>query len=159
MLKSPTTTQKDKEVVTKLSRIAGIKSLKEFGETMFSGGASITTQDARKLITADFKTFEEYGVKFGIGQCEVTQFDGIDDIKEKWLKVLDDVKKENKLSWAMIVITNIIKEDSIMLSTPYEKEKFLKYQKMSDNQYFCPGVLSRKIQILPEVIRTLSNEE
>lgn len=158
MLKSPTTTQKDHEVVTKLLRIAGIKSLKEFCETMFSGGESITAQDARKLITADFKNFEEYGVKFGIGQCEVTQFEGIEDIKEKWLQVLDDVKRENKLSWAMIVITNIIKEDSIMLSTPYEKEKFLKYQKMSDNQYFCPGVLSRKIQILPEVIRTLSNE-
>lgn len=158
MLKSPTTTTKDKEVVTKLARIAGIKSLKEFGETMFSGGASIVTQDARKLITADFKTFEEYGVKFGIGQCEVTQFEGIEEIKDKWMGILEDVKKENGLEWAMIVITNIIKEDSIMFSTPFAKEKLLKYEKMSDGQYFCPGVLSRKIQILPEVIRTLSND-
>ena len=59
----------------------------------------------------------------------------------------------------MIVITNIILEDSIMLCTPFpEKEKLLQYKKMSDNQYFCPGVLSRKIQILPEIIRTLSND-
>ena len=72
--------------------------------------------------------------------------------------ILEDVKKENGLEWAMIVITNIIKEDSIMFSTPFAKEKLLKYEKMSDGQYFCPGVLSRKIQILPEVIRTLSND-
>ncbi|OHT08349.1 inorganic pyrophosphatase/exopolyphosphatase [Tritrichomonas foetus] len=159
ILKSPTTTKADRDVATKLTRIAGLKSLKEFGETMFSGGASITTQDARKLICADFKTFEEFGVKFGIGQCEVTQFQGIDEIKDHWMEVLETVKKENGLQWAMIVITNIIREDSIMLSTPFpEKEKLLTYERMSAGQYFCPGVLSRKIQILPEVIRCLSNE-
>ena len=115
------------------------------------------TQDARKLITADFKTFEEYRIKFGIGQCEVIQFQGIDEVKSHWLEVLNQVKEENKLKWAMIVITNIILEDSIMLCTPFpEKEKQLQYKKMSENQYFCPEVLSRKIQILPEVIRTLS---
>lgn len=59
----------------------------------------------------------------------------------------------------MIVITNIILEDSIMLSTDFpEKEKNIQYQKMSDHQFFCPGVLSRKIQILPEVIRAITNE-
>lgn len=159
IMKSPTCTQRDKEVVSILANIAGIDSVKEFGKTMFSGGASITTQDARKLITADFKTFEEYGIKFGIGQCEVTQFQGIEDVKAQWIQVLEDMKKEHKLQWAMIVITNIILEDSIMLCTPYpEKEKLLQYKKMSDQQYFCPGVLSRKIQILPEVIRTLSND-
>lgn len=126
---------------------------------MFSGGASITTQDPRKLIKADFKCFEEYGIKFGIGQCEVTQFEGIDEVKDKWLKVLDDVRKEHNPQLAMIVITNIILEDSIMLSTDFpEKEKNIQYQKMSDHQIFCPGVLSRKIQILPEVIRAITNE-
>ncbi|KAH0786476.1 putative manganese-dependent inorganic diphosphatase [Histomonas meleagridis] len=158
MLKSPTTTLIDQEVAAKLTRIAGIQSLQNFGETMFSGGASITTQDARKLITSDFKIFSEYGTKFGIGQCEVTQFQGIDEIKEHWLEVLEQVKQENKLDWAMIVITNIIKEDSIMLMTPYpEKEKKLKYERQSNQEYLCPGVLSRKIQILPEIIRVLSD--
>ena len=160
ILKSPTTTQRDREVVEKLAKIAGISSVKEFGQIMFSGGASITTQDPRKLIKADFKCFEEYGVKFGIGQCEVTQFDGIDEVKEKWLQTLEEVRKENKLQWALIVITNIILEDSIMLTTTFpEKEKNIQYQKMSDHQFFCPGVLSRKIQILPEVIRAISNED
>lgn len=158
ILKSPTTTQIDREVVMKLMRIAGIRDLKEFGQTMFSGGASITTQDPRKLITADFKTFEEYGVKFGIGQCEVTQFDGVEEIKDKWLEVLEDVRKQNQLEWAMIVITNIIMEDSLMLSTPYPKTKLLKYEEDKNGIFHCPGVLSRKIQILPEVIRVLSNE-
>lgn len=159
ILKSPTTTIIDKEVVQKLCHIAQVKSLQEFGQIMFSGGASIVTQDARKLITADFKSFDECGIKFGIGQCEVTRFQGIDEIKAKWIEILESLKKELKLEWAIIVITDIIHENSIMLCTPFpEKERLIKYEKMSEHQFFCPGVLSRKIQILPEIIRTLSNE-
>lgn len=160
ILRSPTTTQTDKEVVHKLVRVAGVENLQEFGQTMFSGGASITTQDARKLILADFKMFDECNVKFGIGQCEVTQFQGVDDIKEKWIQVLEDVKRENNIQLAIVVITNIIDEDSIMLTTPFPKlEKNIKYKKDSEGKYLCPGVLSRKIQILPEIIRVLSNDD
>ena len=158
MLKSPTTTQRDKEIAHKLAQVAKIKDLKLFGETMFSGGASITTQEPRKLITADFKCFDEAGVKFGIGQCEVATFQGVDEVRTKWLDVLNEVKQENGLEWAMVVITNIIQEDSIMLTTPHQLEENLSYKKMSDGQYFCPGVLSRKIQVLPEIIRVVSGE-
>jgi manganese-dependent inorganic pyrophosphatase len=158
ILKSPTTTDTDREVAHKLARIAKVKDLKHFGETLFSGGASITTQDPRKLICADFKCFNECGVQFGIGQCEVTTFEGVDEVKVRWLDVLERVKKENKLEWAMVVITNIIREDSIMLCTRHLAESKLSYKKDSDGQYDCPGVLSRKIQVLPEVIRVLGEE-
>ena len=158
MLKSPTTTQRDREIAHKLAQIARVRDLKAFGETMFSGGASITTQDPRKLITADFKCFDESGVKFGIGQCEVTTFEGVSEVKQTWLEVLNQVKQENGLEWAMVVITNIIQEDSILITTTHQLEEGLSYKKMSDNQYFCPGVLSRKIQVLPEVIRVVSHD-
>jgi manganese-dependent inorganic pyrophosphatase len=158
ILRSPTTTETDKEVAHKLARIAHVTDLKKFGETMFSGGASISAQDPRKLICADFKCFQEHGVSFGIGQCEVTTFQGVSEVKAKWLEVLEQVKTENKLEWAMIVITNIIKEDSIMLSTKYPLEARLQYKKSSEQEYLCPGVLSRKIQVLPEVIRVLADD-
>jgi manganese-dependent inorganic pyrophosphatase len=158
ILRSPTTTETDREVAHKLARIARVTDLKKFGETMFSGGASISSQDPRKLICADFKCFNEIGVSFGIGQCEVTTFQGVGDVKVRWLEVLEEVKKENKLEWAMIVITNIIHEDSIMLSTKYPLEAKLQYKKQSEQEYFCPGVLSRKIQVLPEIIRVLADD-
>lgn len=156
MLKSPTTTQRDREIAHKLAQVAKIGDLRVFGETMFSGGASITAQDPRRLITADFKCFDEGGVKFGIGQCEVTTFQGVGDVKERWLEVLNNVRQENGLEWAMIIITNILMEDSILLATPHPLAEKLSYKRMSDSQYFCPGVLSRKIQVLPEVIRVVT---
>ena len=158
MLKSPTTTQRDKEIAHKLTQIAKVKDLKLFGETMFSGGASLSSQDPRKLITADFKCFDEGGIKFGIGQCEVTTFQGVNDVKQRWLEVLNDVRQENGLEWAMVIITNIIEEDSILLTTTHQLEESLTYKRMSNSQYFCPGVLSRKIQVLPEIIRVVQHE-
>jgi manganese-dependent inorganic pyrophosphatase len=158
ILRSPTTTETDKEVAHKLARIAKVTDLKKFGETMFSGGASISAQDPRKLICADFKCFQEHGVSFGIGQCEVTTFQGVAEVKERWLEVLDEVKTENKLEWAIIVITDIIHENSIMLVTKHAREEKLQYKKESEQEYLCPGVLSRKIQVLPEIIRVLGDD-
>jgi manganese-dependent inorganic pyrophosphatase len=158
LLRSPTTTERDREIAHKLGQIAGIRDLNAFGEAMFAGGASITSQDPVKLITADLKLFSEAGVAFGIGQCEVTTFQGVEQVKAKWMEVLERLKRENNLQWIMVLITNIIKEDSILLCTTHQAEARLSYQKMGPGQYFCPGVLSRKIQALPEVTRVLMDE-
>jgi manganese-dependent inorganic pyrophosphatase len=74
------------------------------------------------------------------------------------MEVLERLKKENKLQWIMVLITNIIKEDSILLSTAHQAEERLSYERMAPGQYFCPGVLSRKVQTLPEVTRVLADE-
>jgi manganese-dependent inorganic pyrophosphatase len=158
MLRSPTTTERDREIAHKLGQIAGIRDLNAFGEAMFAGGASITSQDPLKLITADLKLFDEAGVAFGIGQCEVTTFQGLEEVKGRWMEILERLKHENKLQWIMILITNIIKEDSMLLCTAFPAESKLSYQRRGPGQYFCPGVLSRKIQTLPEVTRVLKDE-
>jgi manganese-dependent inorganic pyrophosphatase len=159
ILKSPTTTNKDREIARRLAAIAGVRDIKAFGEEMFSGGAALTSQEARKMIMADFKCFDEKGVKFGIGQCEVTTLEGISEIKENWMEVLETVRKENGLQWALMIITNIIKEDSALLCTKFQAESKLVYSRESEGQYFCPGVLSRKVQVLPAVMRALEDEE
>jgi manganese-dependent inorganic pyrophosphatase len=158
MLRSPTTTERDREVAHKLARIAGLRDLNAFGEAMFAGGASITSQDPVKLITADLKLFTEAGVAFGIGQCEVTTFQGLEEVKAKWMEVLERLKRENGLQWIMILITHIIKEDSILLCTAHPAEARLSYQKMAPGQYFCAGLLSRKIQALPEITRVILDD-
>jgi manganese-dependent inorganic pyrophosphatase len=158
LLRSPTTTERDREIALKLGQIAGIRDLNAFGEAMFASGATITTQDPLTLITSDLKMFSEACISFGIGQCEVTTFQGVEEVKGKWLDVLERTKKQHNLQWIMILITNIIKEDSILLCTNHEAEAKLSYQKMGHGQYFCPGLLSRKIQLLPEVTRVLADE-
>jgi manganese-dependent inorganic pyrophosphatase len=156
MLKSPTTTFEDFTAVQDLCLIAKIADMQVFGETMFSSGASLANENPRKMIEADFKKYTELGVAFGIGQCEVTTLSDVDDYKDRYIAQLEEVRKGYSLDWAMFLITDVVKENSILLSTSMPiLERKLAYTKESDGKFFLPGVLSRKKQLLPEVLRVL----
>ncbi|MGD1822059.1 MAG: putative manganese-dependent inorganic diphosphatase [Pleomorphochaeta sp.] len=156
ILKSPTTTQEDVRISKLLCNAAGIDNLKEYGEKMFASGISISKQDPRSVIEGDFKVYKEHGLKVGIGQCEVTTLKDIDEYKERYLKILEEVKRSNGLDWALFMITNVIKENSILLTTGLDTVEYkLIYEKQDEKTFFLPKVLSRKKQLLPEIIRVL----
>ncbi|WP_320127797.1 putative manganese-dependent inorganic diphosphatase [uncultured Sphaerochaeta sp.] len=156
MLKSPTTTFEDFTAVEDLCLLGKIEDMKTFGQTMFSSGASLSNENPKKMIEADFKRYSEFGITFGIGQCEVTTLSDVDDYKDRYILQLEEVKKAYNLDWAMFLITDVVKENSILLLTPLPGlDRKLSYEKESDGKYFLKGVLSRKKQLLPEVLRVL----
>ncbi len=156
ILKSPTTTLDDKVVVQQLAQIAGIEDVQAFGEELFRAGASLGDQNPRKLIESDFKQYQEFGVKFGIGQCEVTTLSGVDEVKEQFIKTLQEICVAYALDWALFLITDVVKEGSVLLCTAYpQSEGKIAYTKESEGKYLLPGVLSRKKQLLPELLRVL----
>lgn len=156
ILKSPTTTSEDIRIAKLLCDAAGISDIKAFGEEMFASGISIAKQIPRDVIEGDFKIYKERGLKFGIGQCEVTTLKDLDDYKDIYLKTLQEVKRSHGLDWALFLITNVVKQNSVLLTTGLDtvEYKFI-YEKKADYTFFLPGVLSRKKQLLPEVIRVL----
>ncbi len=156
ILKSPTTTSEDIRIAEVLCKAAKVEDLKVFGEKMFASGLSIAKQNPRTVIDGDFKIYKERGLKVGIGQCEVTTLKDIDDYKDKYLATLEEVKNSHGLDWALFLITNVVKENSILLTTGLDtvEYKFI-YEKVTDKIFFLPNVLSRKKQLLPEIIRVL----
>lgn len=156
MLKSPTTTFEDYTAVQDLLSIAGVDDMYQFGETMFSGGASLANSEARAMIEGDFKRYKESGVSFGIGQSEVTTLDDVEDYRARYLDELEMIKKAYNLDWALFLVTDVVKENSVLLLTsmPIAEQK-LAYEKASEGMYLLPQVLSRKKQLLPEIIRVI----
>ena len=73
----------------------------------------------------------------------------------RYLKALDEVKTRNGLDWALVMITDVISEHSILLSTAFSSEKQLPYSRMDEHVYDMPGVMSRKKQLLPEIINAI----
>lgn len=154
MLKSPTTTDIDRETASELCRIAGIE-FDEFCKELFSEGSSLSKLDVAKAVGGDFKMYNEKNVRFGIGQVEVTALDDVDEVKDKYLSELENVRQKEKLDWAMLLVTNVLSEDSVLLITDFAKNYRFIYEEKSKGQYLLPGVLSRKKQLLPEVLRVL----
>ncbi len=154
MLKSPTTTAVDRITADRLAKAADT-TIEEFCKKLFSGGDSLSSLDVMKVIGGDFKKYNELGVDFGIGQVEVTTLDDVPSVAEKYLESLESVRKSEKLDWAMLLVTDVMKDNSVLFTTEYSRNYKFIYEEKVKNVFSLPGVLSRKKQLLPEVIRVL----
>lgn len=155
LLKSPTTTDEDVRAAQQLASMANV-DYTSYGEEMFSQTVLLRSESPNSLITSDFKTYNDFGVSFGIGQVEVVTLAEVPELTEMFTAALEEVRKEKKLEWIMLLITNVIKENSMLISTPCRKmEKSLVYKEIREHLFDLPGVLSRKKQLLPEILRVL----
>ena len=156
MLQSPTTTQDDKVATEDLLHIANV-DYKEFSSLIFTEGAVLSLEGATSAINSDFKVYKEEYASFGIGQVEVSSTNNIADVKDHYIKELELVKKQNGLDIAMLLVTNVFKHNSILICTSFKNSYRFMYESLFENVYNLPGVLSRKKQLMPEVIRILEN--
>ncbi len=151
ILKSPTTTDTDVRAAAALSTICRVDT-EQFGLSMFSNTEGLKTRDPLTAVTSDFKTYNEKGVKVGIGQCEVTTLNDLSEYSSAYLDALEEVRVRNGLDWAVLMITNVLNEHSVLLCTDYKANKKLSYSHINALIFDMPGILSRKKQLLPEIL-------
>ena len=166
ILKSPTTTDVDRRAVQELAQICGV-DYREFGEMLYSVTSNLANKDPEAAIRSDFKQYESSGVKVGIGQCETTTLHNVDEYIFRYLDTLEEIREKSGLDWAMLMVTNVLQEQSILLSTVYRDSAKLPYEKLvryNDPQvagskgaraFDMPGVMSRKKQLLPAVLKAI----
>lgn len=159
ILKSPTTTVEDKLVSEKLAAICGI-TVEAYGRELLENSSVLGKIPASELIRADFKEYNEESFNFGVGQAEVINLDAVKRLKDSFIEELNIIGSQRKLDWAMLLITDVIKENSMLITTLLPAaEKLLIYKKIEDNLFDLPGILSRKKQLLPELLRVIEDSE
>lgn len=156
ILRSPTTTASDISTVEMLARLAKIDSVQEFGEKLFSITDNLRGQDPEEMILSDFKTYENAGVKIGVGQCEVTTLDDINEYAPAYIEALAAIAKAQGLDWTLLMVTDVLRERSKLLATDHRACRELPYRKDSEGIYNMPGVMSRKKQLLPILLSATS---
>jgi manganese-dependent inorganic pyrophosphatase len=155
MLKSPTSTAEDRAAAKNLCSIAGVE-LEEFGTEIFRHTAVLSSREPKEIVEGDFKFYEQQDYRVGIGQVEVVTFQDLPDFIDALRSTLESKNKEAGLDWTMLLISNVLSENSKLLSTKFpEGEKRLVYRKEQEDLFDLPGILSRKKQLLPEVFRVL----
>lgn len=155
ILRSPTATRIDRDSADALSAISGL-DYESFGKELFNCMEGLKKRDPSDAIASDFKEYKENTMRIGIGQCEVTTLSDIDEYAGIYLATLENVRKNRGLDWAVLMITDVVKERSVLLSTESRLASSLPYQKLEDGIFDMPGVLSRKKQLLPEIIHCLN---
>lgn len=155
-LQSPTTTEADRRAVHRLETITGI-SAPAHAERLFAQLNALENRKPGEIILSDFKEYKHDGYRFGIGQVEVTTLSDSRAYRPRLLSALESVSREKSLVWTMLLVTDVIKRNSLLLTSGFEAaETLLPYHKIDDRSYELPDVLSRKKQLLPEVMRALT---
>ncbi len=152
ILKSPTTTATDVRAAEDLAKIAGIDDAAEYGRRIFNSVESLATQDPLEKAQADFKEYEGGGIHMGIGQCEVTTLSDLGEYSANYLAALEEIRRAHNLNWVMLMITNVLTEDSVLLVSDNKLNSELPYKQISKHIYSMPGVMSRKKQLLPAIL-------
>ena len=88
----------------------------------------------------------------GIGQCEVTTLSNVADYAERYIDTMEEIRKREGLDWTLLMITDVLREKSVLLTTDYKGNRELPYKMKKKQIYNMPGVMSRKKQLLPTLI-------
>ncbi len=156
-LTSPTTTKEDIKIAKILAGISKQK-INDLASGMFKAKSDISGMNLKELLVYDYKDFKEKEKNFGIGVCETTMPNSILENKEKILKLLVEIKKEKKKDLLFFGVIDILKKQCHLFIVGEEEkivvEKAFKI-KEKNNLIFLPGVVSRKKQIAPVIIKAL----
>lgn len=150
LFKSPTCTDKDKAEVEKLGKIIG-EDYQQYGIAMLTAKSDISSKSARDIVKGDYKHFDFAGTKAGIGQIEVMDLTVLAPRKKEILEDMEKVRKEEGLSFVLIMLTDVMKEasDLLFVGTPVDKFEKAFDGKMENSSIYKKGVLSRKKQVIP----------
>ena len=164
ILTSPTTTPRDKDAAERLSRWAYVggsplngETIQSYGKAILSAGAGLSNRDPKDVVSNDIKHYEGGGFKFAIAQSEVTDPMQIADHLQPLHSALDDLRDKNGLDFAMLLITDVVRGSSRLLTTSSAPPILddLPYPPLPDGTRDAPGVVSRKKQLLPVVLGLL----
>lgn len=152
LLKSPTTTDKDREAVKALAEIADV-DYNEYGLALLKAGTNIADKSEEELIDLDAKSFELNGNNVRIAQVNTVDLPEAMERKEAFIKAMEAASKDNNYDMFLLVITNVLDSDSeaIVVGSDENKAIFEKAfnAKLTDSSVALPGVVSRKKQVVP----------
>ncbi len=148
---SPTTTERDREVVSYLENLLDLDA-KRFGMEMFEASSDVSDLSAQEIIMRDQK---EYGVSGGatsVSQIE-TVGTGLLERKGELLDALEELRQKNGYLLAALMVTDIIGQGTELLCTgdcaPVERAFD---RQVVDHVMELPGVMSRKKQVAPKLL-------
>ncbi|MGL4791311.1 MAG: putative manganese-dependent inorganic diphosphatase [Anaerotignaceae bacterium] len=159
MFRSPTCTPVDKSIAEELSVIANI-TIENFAEDMFSAGSSLNEKSDEEIFYQDYKEFTNSGITFGVGQITSMNANDLIFLKERMGDFMKKIMVKGGPHLIIFMLTNIIEESSLLLFKGARGKELLEIAYEQDIEGDCiyvEGMVSRKKQLVPDLIRALSN--
>ena len=154
LLKSPTTTEKDRKAVEELAKLANVDA-DTYGLEMLKAGTNLEKYTEEELINIDCKKVEKECFKYAIAQVNTVSIPDAMKRKAKIEEAINNEIKNKELDLFVFVITDIVNSNSEAIVLGKRSYAISKEYELKDNVAVMPGVVSRKKQVLPLVEKNI----
>lgn len=155
LLKSPTTTDHDREAVKYLAKVAGVDDYEKYGIDMLKAGTNIAKKSDNDIVDGDSKTFELAGSKIRVGQVNTVDLDDVFSRQADLEKEMHNLMDANGYETFVLMVTNILNSDTqlLVVGANTDKVEAAFGKKLENKRMDLPGVVSRKKQVVPPLTK------
>lgn len=159
IFKSPTCTRQDIDAAQELAEIAKIDVFK-YAKKMFSAGSYLKKKSPEEILHQDFKTFLLGDYNIAVGQINSMDKDGLTSIKEKLIPYVDDYINKHNLDMIFFLLTDILDSSSELLAWGQKSDDIARkaFGLNEEEKLYLPGIVSRKKQFIPSIMRAIQQE-
>lgn len=152
---SPTCTPLDVRTAKSLSALAGVE-IDELAQAMFEAGESLEGKTAEEIFQQDYKTFLQGSLQIGVGQGSFVSQANYDKARAMVSEYLSTAKLG--VDMAFYMLTSLQDQSAMILCAGDGAQALLTrafHTEPTDGGVLLPGVVSRKKQFVPQLIRAL----
>jgi manganese-dependent inorganic pyrophosphatase len=152
LLNSPTTTDRDHEVVSYLEQLLGIDA-QAFGREMFEATSDVSGMPASEIVTRDAKEYQlPTGESISIAQIE-TVGGRVLDRSAELRDAISEVRRRNGYLLSALMVTDILGGDTDLIACGDDAAIERAFGEVNDDGLIrLEGVMSRKKQVAPKVL-------
>ena len=160
LFRSPTCTSVDERAARELAQIAGL-DIEKYAVQMCSAGSNLQEKGDEEIFYQDFKRFTSGKVTFAVGQITSLDENELKALKPRMLAYMQRSHETDNLNMIFFMLTNILTESTELLcvgqgavqlaAKAFHLDQDEETEK-SEPVVSLPGVVSRKKQLIPELM-------
>jgi len=156
LFQSPTTTETDRQMCAWLEKLCG-ETAADLMAGMMSVASPLMAMSSEEAVASDAKTYAEGGRRFVLAQIEESNLALFHHKAADLAAAMEKTVKASGLDFMALMVTDPVRGNSELLFRGAPAiERALPYRRGERGTLLMPGVLSRKKQLLPEILSALS---
>ena len=152
LLKSPTTAELDLRMVEWLEKVSGVKGA-ELMDELLKIDSPLASKPAAEVLNSDRKNYTDGSLRFALAQVEESNLELLRQRREELCSEMRKIIADDDLDFFGLLVTDAVRINSEFLVLGNKKIiRHLPFARLDDELFALPGVLSRKKQLLPQVL-------
>ena len=152
LLKSPTTAALDRRMCEWLEKLSGVSGAELMAE-LLQIDSPLAGKPADEVISSDCKNYTDGDLRFALAQVEESNLELLHQRHDELAAAMHRRIETEKLDFFGLLVTDVVRENSELLAIGRDDLiRALPYKQLDHQLFFLPGVLSRKKQMLPQLL-------